>query len=235
MRFLFVDRICELDRGTRVRAVKNISWYGDFLEEIFPGCRSFLRSLPRRPRPRPCPGLSSKQKIFRSSRLSRFLIPTPARDMRSRATRLKWKGRWKVFSRKAPWPTPAFCSIKDRPLKLIMVSATCIPSKLQDPESARRQFQNLTENKVFLPAAAQVPAGLPPGASTVPATRPWVDRVIEFEAGKKIVGIRNVTGTEDYFNDHFPRRPILPGVIIMAGLTSVAQTAPRAVACCKRD
>jgi 3-hydroxymyristoyl/3-hydroxydecanoyl-(acyl carrier protein) dehydratase len=40
----------------------------------------------------------------------------------------------------------------------------------------------------------------------------FVDRVIEM-TDTKIVGIREVTGKEDFFKGHFPQKPVLPGVL----------------------
>jgi beta-hydroxyacyl-ACP dehydratase FabZ len=40
-----------------------------------------------------------------------------------------------------------------------------------------------------------------------------LDRIIEFEAGKRIVGIKNVTINEPFFQGHFPGHPIMPGVL----------------------
>jgi 3-hydroxyacyl-[acyl-carrier-protein] dehydratase len=48
-----------------------------------------------------------------------------------------------------------------------------------------------------------------------------VDRIIELEPGKRIVGIKNVTFNEPFFTGHFPERPIMPGVLI---LEAMAQT-----------
>ncbi len=48
-----------------------------------------------------------------------------------------------------------------------------------------------------------------------------VDKIVEFEAGKRIVGIKNVTGNEEFFQGHFPGYPIMPGVLI---IEAMAQT-----------
>ncbi len=49
-----------------------------------------------------------------------------------------------------------------------------------------------------------------------------VDRIIECDYEKRIVGIKNVTINEPYFQGHFPGRPIMPGVL---QLEAMAQTA----------
>jgi len=48
-----------------------------------------------------------------------------------------------------------------------------------------------------------------------------VDRVIEFEAGKRIVGIKNVTINEPFFQGHYPGHPIMPGVLIIEAMAQV--------------
>lgn len=49
-----------------------------------------------------------------------------------------------------------------------------------------------------------------------------VDRVLEFEANKRIVGLKNVTMNEPFFQGHFPGNPIMPGVLT---IEAMAQTA----------
>lgn len=48
-----------------------------------------------------------------------------------------------------------------------------------------------------------------------------VDKIIEFEEGKSIVGIKNVTINEPFFQGHFPGQPIMPGVLICESLAQV--------------
>ncbi|MBI2819065.1 MAG: 3-hydroxyacyl-ACP dehydratase FabZ [Acidobacteria bacterium] len=48
-----------------------------------------------------------------------------------------------------------------------------------------------------------------------------VDRIIEMEPRKRIVGIKNVTMNEPFFVGHFPHFPVMPGVLI---IEAMAQT-----------
>ncbi|MBI3832029.1 MAG: 3-hydroxyacyl-ACP dehydratase FabZ [Planctomycetes bacterium] len=48
-----------------------------------------------------------------------------------------------------------------------------------------------------------------------------VDRIVEIEEGKRIVGIKNVTANEFFFQGHFPGNPIMPGVLILEALAQV--------------
>lgn len=45
-----------------------------------------------------------------------------------------------------------------------------------------------------------------------------VDRVIEVDSGKRLVGIKNVTFNEPFFQGHFPQKPVMPGVLIIEAL-----------------
>lgn len=45
-----------------------------------------------------------------------------------------------------------------------------------------------------------------------------IDKVLECEPGKSLVGIKNVSHNEPYFPGHFPTRPIMPGVLILEAL-----------------
>jgi 3-hydroxyacyl-[acyl-carrier-protein] dehydratase len=48
-----------------------------------------------------------------------------------------------------------------------------------------------------------------------------VDRIVSVELGKKIVGLKNVTINEPFFQGHFPGRPVMPGVLILEGMAQV--------------
>jgi beta-hydroxyacyl-ACP dehydratase FabZ len=48
-----------------------------------------------------------------------------------------------------------------------------------------------------------------------------VDRITELEPGERVVGIKNVTANEPFFQGHFPGNPIMPGVLIIEAMAQV--------------
>ncbi|GAB3208363.1 3-hydroxyacyl-ACP dehydratase FabZ family protein [Nocardia tengchongensis] len=64
------------------------------------------------------------------------------------------------------------------------------------------------------PAPADVPAA---GIGT-----PGFDRILEVSPGVRAEALLNVTGTLPFFDSHFPRRPILPGVLLTESMIALA-------------
>lgn len=45
-----------------------------------------------------------------------------------------------------------------------------------------------------------------------------IDRVLDFERGKTITGLKNVSMGEPFFQGHFPGEPVMPGVLMLEGM-----------------
>ena len=66
--------------------------------------------------------------------------------------------------------------------------------------------------------------GLEDVAEILPHRCPFllVDKVVEYEKGKRAVGVKSVMLNEPHFSGHFPGRPIMPGVLQVEALAQLA-------------
>lgn len=85
------------------------------------------------------------------------------------------------------------------------------PEKILAPEQAGK-----TEQKMVY--------GIQQILKILPHRYPFllVDRIVELEADRRIVGLKNVTINEPFFQGHFPGAPVMPGVLILEAMAQVA-------------
>ncbi len=49
-----------------------------------------------------------------------------------------------------------------------------------------------------------------------------IDRITTWDVGTAAEAVKNVALSEDFFDDHFPRRPVMPGVLMIEGMAQLA-------------
>jgi len=49
-----------------------------------------------------------------------------------------------------------------------------------------------------------------------------IDKITSFEPGKRGTAIKNISLSEDFFDDHFPEKPIMPGVLMIEGMAQLS-------------
>lgn len=69
-----------------------------------------------------------------------------------------------------------------------------------------------------------LPMGMPALTNYLPHRYPFVllDRVTAIYPNKGIVGYKNVSNNEHFFNGHFPNQPIMPGVLMIEALAQIS-------------
>ena len=50
----------------------------------------------------------------------------------------------------------------------------------------------------------------------------FIDKIKEWHVGNTAKAVKNVALSEDFFDDHFPRRPVMPGVLIIEGMAQLS-------------
>jgi beta-hydroxyacyl-ACP dehydratase FabZ len=80
-----------------------------------------------------------------------------------------------------------------------------------------------SEKEAGNPAGERIVYGIAEILRILPHRYPFllVDRIVELEPEKRIVGLKNVTINEPFFQGHFPGAPVMPGVLIIESMAQV--------------
>jgi len=78
----------------------------------------------------------------------------------------------------------------------------------------------MSETPAAAPPAPAMPVDVTRIMGMLPHRYPFllVDRVLEFEPGKRVRAIKNVSFNEPYFQGHFPGHPVMPGVLVIEAM-----------------
>lgn len=73
---------------------------------------------------------------------------------------------------------------------------------------------------MMMSSTVQLPLDITAIRALLPHRYPFllVDRVVEFEANKRVLAYKNVSNNEPFFNGHFPEYPVMPGVLVIEAL-----------------
>jgi UDP-3-O-[3-hydroxymyristoyl] N-acetylglucosamine deacetylase/3-hydroxyacyl-[acyl-carrier-protein] dehydratase len=87
--------------------------------------------------------------------------------------------------------------------------------KVYEKKQITSKYQDTGAKDIFLDARAI--------QKIMPHRYPFllVDRIIDLEPRKRVIGLKNVTINEPFFNGHFPHHPIMPGVLIVEAMAQV--------------
>ena len=223
MRFLMVDRICDLESGKRARGIKNISWGDDFLEEIFPDIPVFSPIIATEAAAQLVSWIIIEASDFTVKPVITVVDSYVCNEHFMPGDQLELEGEIESFSEKSALAHSRIL-LSGKPV-IEIKHAVCYLyqlSELDPPERARIQFENLYAEGYPLPCKSFLPRSRLMREKIPINKKRWVDRILDCEEPERILGIKNVTATEDYFNDHFPLKPILPGVMILESLIGLS-------------
>jgi len=225
MRFLMVDKICELERGKRARGVKNISWDDYFLEEIFPDIPVFSSVVATECIAQLLSWMIQEARNFTVKPVITIVDSYHCTGHIMPGDQLEIEGELESFSEESVLGHGKALVNGVPVIEIEHGVGFLYPlAELDPPERARRQFENIfVEGFHINRTATRSPDQFVREKSSV-APKKWFDRIVDNQSAGSIMCIKNVTGTADYLNDHFPLKPVLPGVLILEALISTART-----------
>lgn len=223
MRFLMVDKICELKPEISVKGIKNISWDSFFLEETFPGLPVFSPVIISEAAAQLVSWAIIQARDYTVKPVITIVDTYSCTRHIMPGDQVQLEGEIESFSEES-----ALCNgrvlVNGKPA-VELQHAVCYLyplDELDPPERIKTQFKNLYQEGYPLPQVTAKRAPVFREEVAIHKRRP-IDRFVESDDPDTLSGIKNITATADYFNDHFSSRPILPGVLTIEALVETAK------------
>ncbi len=221
MRFLMIDKICSLERGKRARGIKNITWNDRFLQEIFPDVPVYSSIIAAESAAQLVSWAIIEARDFTVKPVITIVDSYTCTGHIRPGDQLEVVGEIESFSEESALANGSVLLNGKTIIELKHAVCYLYPlHELDPPEQVRMQFNDLYQEGYPLPTPDKAPL-IMREKIVIPRLR-FVDKVMEGSSSDRLAGIKNITATDEYFRDHFPLKPILPGVVIMESLVEVA-------------
>ncbi len=227
MRFLFVDRILELEKGKSAVGIKNVSFSDEYLVNIVPGFPVLPRSFTIEAISQLISWLVIYTKDFAVKPVAVMTDSTKfSGDIRP-GDQMLIKAEIKTLH-----DEDALCagSVEvDGKVVSELENGVCafVPmEELEYVEMVKKRAYSLVGSRDLQQFIAETDLSIgEPGMfdNDRHFDLNLVDKVLDLKAGDYIVGVKSMTMTEDFVVDHFPKRHVMPGTMIIESLVHLAE------------
>ena len=227
MRFLFVDRILELEKGKSAVGIKNVSFSDECLVNIVPGFPVMPRSLTIEVISQLISWLVICTKDFAVKPVAVMTDSTKFFEDVRPGDQMLIKAEIKSLH-----DEDALCagSVEvDGKVVSELENGVCafIPmEELEYVDMVKKRAYSLMGSRDLQQFIAETDLSIvEPGMFDNDSffNLNLVDRVEDLKTGEYIVGVKSMTMTEDFIVDHFPRRHVMPGTMIIESLVQLAE------------
>ena len=227
MRFLFVDRILEIEKGKYAKGIKNVSFSDEYLVNIVPNFPLMPRFFSVEAIAQLISWLVIYTKDFSAKPIAVMLDKTKFYGEIRPGDQLLIKAEINSIHK-----DEALCSgVAEVNGKIVteLDNGICafIPiEELEDTLTVKTKFLSLFGRKnlhEFLNDADLKSEYNSYLNSDNNFNLNLIDKVVEIELGKRIQGIKSITMTEDFIVDHFPKKHIMPGAMIVESFVQLSE------------
>lgn len=226
MPFFYVDRILEYEPKRRIRGIKNVTrnesfyyWLPDGRRVLSPAVLSEAVAQLGGWMTTASTDFVKRPVLLTDDKTEYFDVVEAGDVVEMDVSVLEWEDDVVL--------TTGTASVRGKPvLKGHACRGFLLPlTDFSDPEMERRRFQGLFRPEfkdVKLIGSDFQPLKAVCGPSTFESLK-FIDGLIEHVPYRKVVGFKNFASCEWYFADHFPRKPVVPGVLLLTFFGEVCQ------------